>query len=56
MADYLPNFFHTSQGTPTVNPDNAMVPPQDPNGQQQQETETILPAGNSLFSQQFEYR
>ena len=53
MTTLLHHYFHTFQGTPTVNPDNAVVPPQDPNGQQQQATETSPPAGNNLFSQQF---
>ena len=36
-----------------MNPNNAVIPPQDPNGQQQQATETSPPAGSNLFSQQF---
>ena len=53
MAARLHNYFHTSQGTPSLNPNNAVIPPQDPNGQQlQQATETSPPAGNNLFSQQ----
>ena len=36
-----------------MNPNNAVIPPLDPNGQQQQATETSPPAGNNLFSQQF---
>ena len=43
MAACLHNYFHTSQGMPSVNPNNAVIPPQDPNGQQQQTTETSLP-------------
>ena len=53
MATFLHQYFHISQSMPTVNPDNAMVPPQNPNGQQQKATETNPPAGNNLFSQQF---
>ena len=53
MAARLHNCFHASQGTPSLNPNNAVIPPQDPNRQQQQATETSPPAGNNLFSQQF---
>ena len=38
---------------PTVNPNNAVVPSQDPNRQQQKATETSPLAGNNFFSQQF---
>ena len=51
MAARLHNYFHTSQGTPILNPNNAVIPPQDPSGQQQA-TETSPPAGNNLLSQQ----
>ena len=51
MAARLHNCFHTAQGTPILNPNNAVIPPQDPSGQQQA-TETSSPAGNNLFSQQ----
>ena len=52
MAARLHNYFHTSQGTPSLNPNNAVILPQDPSGQQQQQeaTETSPPAGNNLSS------
>ena len=53
MAAHLHHYFHTSQGTPSVNPNNVVISPQHPNGQQQQATETSPPAGNNLLSQQF---
>ena len=53
MAARLYNFFHASQDMSSLNPNNAVIPPQDPNGQQQQATETSPPAGNNLFTQQF---
>ena len=45
--------FTPSKGMPTVDPDNVIVPPQDPNRQQQQARETSPLAENNLFSQQF---
>ena len=52
MASCLHHSFDTSQGTPPVICDNAVLPPKDPIAQQQT-TETSPPAGNNLFSQQF---
>ena len=53
MTTCLHHYFNTSQGTPSVNPDNSVMPTQEPNGQQQQTAENSPPAGNNLFSQQF---
>ena len=49
MAASLHHHFHTSQDTPTVNPNNVVVLPQDPKRQQQEARETSPPAGTTCF-------